>query len=107
MKRYGQVIRVKEDKIEEYKRLHKAVWPEIQKLIHECNMRNYTIYIKDNYLFAYFEYVGSDYEKDMRKMSEDAMNQKWWSYCNPCQEPLETREEGEWWANMEEVFHLD
>ena len=107
MKRYGQVIRIKEEKIEEYKQLHRAVWPEIQQLIHDCNMRNYSIYWKDNYLFAYFEYVGCDFEKDMRKMAQDAVNKKWWSYCNPCQEPLETRSEGEWWTTMEEVFHLD
>ncbi len=44
MKRYGQVIRIKEEKIEEYKQLHRAVWPEIQQLIHDCNMRNYSIY---------------------------------------------------------------
>lgn len=107
MKRYGQVIRVKEDKIEEYKRLHAAVWPEIQDLIRECNMRNYSIYLKDTYLFAYFEYVGEDFEKDMKKMADNPLNQKWWDCCNPCQQPLETRAAGEWWANMEEVFHLD
>jgi L-rhamnose mutarotase len=25
----------------------------------------------------------------------------------PMQEPLSTRKQGEWWAEMEEVFHLD
>jgi L-rhamnose mutarotase len=25
----------------------------------------------------------------------------------PMQKPLETRAQGEWWANMEEVFHCD
>ncbi|MCK5527758.1 MAG: L-rhamnose mutarotase, partial [Candidatus Latescibacteria bacterium] len=33
--------------------------------------------------------------------------QKWWDVCKPCMEPLETRAEGEWWAEMEEVFHTD
>lgn len=107
MKRYGQVIRVKPDKLEEYKRYHANVWPEVLSMIHECNMRNYSIYHKDGYLFAYFEYIGDDFDADMAKMAADAKIQKWWDICKPMHEPLETRAEGEWWANMEEVFHTD
>ena len=107
MKRYGQVIRVKPDKLEEYKRYHANVWPEVLSMIHECNMRNYSIYHKDGYLFAYFEYIGDDFDADMTKMAADPVTQKWWDICKPMQEPLETRVEGEWWANMEEVFHTD
>ncbi|MBA7473946.1 L-rhamnose mutarotase [subsurface metagenome] len=105
MKRYGQVIRVKPDKLEEYKRYHANVWPEVLSMIHECNMRNYSIYHKDGYLFAYFEYIGDDFDADMTKMAADPVIQKWWDICKPMQGPLETRADGEWWANMEEVFH--
>ncbi|HHW47803.1 MAG TPA: L-rhamnose mutarotase [Clostridiaceae bacterium] len=107
MKRYGQVIKVKPEKLEEYKKLHANPWPGVLKMIKECNIKNYSIYHKDGYLFAYFEYVGDDFEADMAKMAADPETQRWWDVCKPCQEPLETREEGEWWANMEEVFHLD
>ena len=107
MKRYGQVIKVRSEKLEEYKELHAAVWPGVLDMIRECNMRNYSIYYKDGYLFAYFEYVGDDYEADMAKMAADPLTQEWWELCEPCQEPLETRAEGEWWAEMEEVFHTD
>lgn len=107
MKRYGMVIRVRPEKFEEYKRLHKAVWPEVLAMIRECNIRNYTIFHKDGYLFSYFEYHGDDFAADMAKMAADPITQKWWSYCKPCQDPLPTRAEGEWWAAMEEVFHCD
>ena len=107
MKRFGQVIKIEKDRIEEYKRLHAQVWPEIKALISACNLRNYSIYLKDNYLFAYFEYIGTDFDADMKKMSDDPTNQKWWDVCKPCQEPLDTRKKDEWWADMEEVFHLD
>jgi len=107
MQRYGMVIEVKPDKIKEYKKLHAAVWPDVLKKITECNIRNYSIYLKDNTLFSYFEYIGNDFNADMEKMAADPTTQKWWDVCKPCQQPLETREEGEWWANMEEVFHLD
>ncbi|MDB4582024.1 L-rhamnose mutarotase [Draconibacterium sp.] len=107
MKRYGMVIGVNPEKIKEYKKLHAAVWPDVLKKITECNIRNYSIYLKYNTLFSYFEYVGSDFDADMAKMAADPTTQKWWDVCKPCQSPLETREEGEWWANMEEVFHCD
>lgn len=107
MRRYGMAIKVKSGKIEEYKRLHATVWPDVLKMINDCNIRNYSIYLKDDYLFSYFEYVGNDFDADMAKMAADPVTQKWWDVCKPCQSPLESRDEGEWWANMEEVFHVD
>ncbi|GKX29308.1 hypothetical protein SH1V18_17880 [Vallitalea longa] len=107
MKRYGSVIKVKPEKLDEYKKLHGNVWPDVLKMIKKCNIENYSIYYKDGYLFSYYEYVGSDYEKDMAKMSADPVTIKWWDCCKPCQQPLESRKDGEWWADMEEVFHQD
>jgi L-rhamnose mutarotase len=107
MKRYGMVIRVRPEKFEEYKRLHAAAWSGVLKMISECNIRNYSIFHKDGYLFSYFEYHGPDFEADMARMAADPITQEWWKHCIPCQEPLATRGAGEWWANMEEVFHHD
>jgi L-rhamnose mutarotase len=107
MKRYGSVIKLKPEAIDEYKRYHAAVWPEILDMIRKCNIRNYSIYLKDNLLFGYFEYRGSDFGADMAKMAADPKTQEWWSIMKPMQQPLQTRSEGEWWANMEEVFHTD
>jgi L-rhamnose mutarotase len=42
----------------------------------------------------------------MARMAASPKNQEWWSVCIPCQKPFETRRKGEWWAMMEEVFHL-
>ncbi len=60
-----------------------------------------------HYLFSYFEYTGGDFAGDMAKMAAAPTTRRWWSFCEPCLQPLETRMAGEWWANMEEVFHLD
>jgi len=43
----------------------------------------------------------------MAKMAAHPKTQEWWAIMKPMQEPLETRKDGEWWAEMEEVFHLD
>ena len=67
MKRYGSVIRVKPEAIAEYKRYHAAVWPDILNMIGKCNIRNYSIYLKDDFLFGYFEYHGTDYKRTWPK----------------------------------------
>jgi L-rhamnose mutarotase len=109
-RRYGKVIGVKAEKIAEYKRLHAKVWPDVLAMIHQCNIRNFTIFLRNlpdgkDYLFMYFEYVGDDYDGDMKKMADDPTTQKWWQLTDPCQEPLANRKPGEWWAEMEEVCH--
>ena len=106
-RRYGSVIALRPEKMEEYKRLHAAVWPGVLKMIYDCNIRNYSIYYKDGLLFSYYEYIGTDYEADMAKMAADPETQRWWDVCMPCQKPLDTRAEGEWWADMPEYFHVD
>lgn len=107
MKRFGMIIGVKPEKLEEYKKLHADVWPEVLAMIQACNIRNYSIFYKDNMLYSYYEYIGNDYEKDMQQMAADPVTQEWWKLCDPCQQPVENRQEGEWWAAMEEVFHVD
>jgi L-rhamnose mutarotase len=107
VERHGAVIRVRPEKLEEYKRYHANVWPEVLKTIRKCNIRNYSIFHKDGYLFAYFEYHGRDFKADMDKMAADPKTQEWWAIMKPMQIPLETRARDEWWAEMEEVFHTD
>ena len=107
MQRYGSVIKLRSEKEAEYKELHANAWPAVLEMIRACNIRNYSIYLKDGYLFSYFEYHGDDFAVDMQRMAEDPTTQAWWKLTNPCQEPLETRKPGEWWASMEEVFHTD
>jgi L-rhamnose mutarotase len=107
MKRFGWVIKVRSEKLDEYTRLHAAVWPEILKMIKECNIKNYSIFHRDGFLFSYLEYAGKDFAADMAKMATDPMTQKWWAVCKPCQQPMDSIQPGEWWANMQEVFHLD
>ncbi len=107
MRRFGQVIRLIPGKASEYIKYHASVWPGVLKMIKQCNISNYSIFIKDNMLFAYFEYSGNDFTADMNKMSQDEETLKWWDVVKPLMNPLETRQDGEFWADMKEIFHLD
>lgn len=108
MTRTAWMIKLKPEKLEEYKTLHANAWPSILRQISASNIRNYSIFLREpeNILVGVYEYVGSDFEADMQRMAEDAETRKWWALTDPCQVPLDSAEPGEWWAPMEEVFYL-
>jgi L-rhamnose mutarotase len=107
MKRYGMVVGLKPEAEEEYRRYHAAVWPGVLNTIAACNIHNYSIFLHNHMLFAYFEYHGSDFAADMAKMAADKATQEWWAIMNPMQSPLPGRKPGAWWTEIEEVFHVD
>lgn len=109
MQRMGQVIRLKDGIIDEYKRIHAAVWPAVLAAISQANIRNYSIFLKEpeNLLFAYWEYHGQDFAADVAGMTAVPEMLDWWKITDPMQIPFDTRKPGEWWAVMEEVFHTE
>ena len=109
MQRMGMLIGIRADRIAEYKRLHADVWPTVLDRIAKSNIRNYTIFLREpeNLLFATWEYHGSDFKADMAAIAGDPETQRWWTFTDPCQQPLASCAAGEHWAPMEEVFHVD
>lgn len=107
MRRFGQVIGIRPEHVDAYVAAHAAVWPGVLDRIRRSNIRNYSIFLHGDRLFATFEYVGDDFEADMARMAADPETQRWWAEMKPLQEPLPDRAEGEWWTTMKEVFHLD
>ena len=71
MKRFGFVIRVEPGEIERYKEYHRSVWPEVLHAIRHSNIRNYSIFLKDDLLFGYYEYHGLDHAADMARIADD------------------------------------
>lgn len=109
MVRMGMMIGIKPDMIDEYKRLHADAWPAVLRQIRKSNIRNYTIFLREpeNLLFGTWEYHGTDFKADMAAMAAEPQTQEWWKCTDPCQTPLATRDLGDQWAMMEEVFHTD
>ena len=92
MKRIARVIGLNAADIPEYKRLHAALWPEIKVLLYQARMRIDSTFLKEPEILLI---AASD---DMKR---------WWALTDPRQRPLNTRKAGEWWVDMEEVFHAD
>ena len=88
--RYGSIVGVREESLLAYTQMHAAVWPGVLAALGEVNIRNYSIYLGqvrpgEYVLFSYFEYVGDDFEGDMKRMAADQVTQLWWSYTDPLQ----------------------
>jgi L-rhamnose mutarotase len=107
VQRFASVIQLRPEKEEEYRSLHAAAWPEVLHAIAAAGIRNYSIFLLDGLLFSYLEYVGHDYEADMAKLARDEATQRWWKLTDPCQTPVRSAGEGEWWTPATEVFHTD
>jgi L-rhamnose mutarotase len=103
VKRVGMVIEIKQEHIEEYKRLHAG--PGVRLLLNQANIHNFSIYLQQLegrfYEFAYYEYIGMDYESDMTWLNAQPAYKKWLALCDPMQIPL-PGEIG--WTIMESVY---
>lgn len=110
--RFGMVTGLKPEKVSYYKDLHANTWEGVLKAIKEYNIENYSIYLQKIdeifFLFSYFQYVGNNYEEDMKKIAADTTAQRWWQETDPCQIPLpEAASQNQIWTTMEEVFHTN
>jgi L-rhamnose mutarotase len=112
VQRHAWVTGLKPEKADYYRELHAEPWPAVNKMIKECNIRNFSIYEREiagkTYLFAYLEYTGKDFDADMKKMAADPETQRWWKQTDPCQSPLpDALKAGKIWADTKEIYHLD
>ena len=107
-RRFGQVIGLDPARLDEYRKYHDEIWPEITAALTAAGIRRYSIFYRDGQLFGTFEYVGPDEEFDARMaaLARAPRMREWWDIMEPMQRPVEGRAAGEWWAALEEVFHF-
>jgi L-rhamnose mutarotase len=105
----GMVIGLKPERVAEYKALHAAPWPEMDAALKAAHIHDYSIFLKEpeNLLFGVWDYRGSDYEGDMKRLGEKSVTRRWLALTDPCQSPLASARAGEWWSVMDCVYHLD
>jgi L-rhamnose mutarotase len=107
MKRVAQTIRLRPERREEYLALHREVWPGVEAALRTANIRNYSIFLRGDTLFSYFEYHGVDFAADIASIEGDAETQRWWELTDPCQEPSPDTGTGGHWSDLEEIWHLN
>ena len=107
MKRVGFVLKVREDRLAEYKKHHQAVWPEMLEALRRTGWHNYSLFMrKDGLLFGYFE-TPQDFKAALAGMAQEGVNSRWQEFMAPYFESLEGGRPDEMMLELEEVFHLD
>ena len=107
MERHGLVVDIAPGRREEYLRLHAAVWPQVEQTLRDHHVTNYTIFVLDDTLFAYYEYRGEDHAADMAGIAEDPVTREWWTHTDPCQTPFGDDPAATGWREATEVWHLE
>ena len=107
MQRYASVIKIPRSNWGIFETHHANVWPEVLEILHECNIRNFSMYRYGELIFEYLEYVGTDFENDMKKASQNPKNIEWRQLIAPLLERVEEATPSEHWHIIPEVFHTD
>jgi L-rhamnose mutarotase len=98
MERVCWTMRVRPEKLEEYKARHRAVWPEMLAALRATGWRNYSLFLSgDGLLIAYLE--TDDFEAALAGMAATDVNARWQAEMSEFLVPPMLR--------IEEVFHLD
>ncbi|WVQ79158.1 hypothetical protein IAT38_001254 [Cryptococcus sp. DSM 104549] len=113
-KRICQVVKVRPEHLEAYKKCHAAVWPEVLGALRKAHVVDYSIHFfeQQNLLIAHMRYIGNDFEKDMEGIKESEATRKWWAMTDGMQESFVEGATGSesgpgWWVNAEEVFRME
>ncbi|MCC6857857.1 MAG: L-rhamnose mutarotase [Bryobacterales bacterium] len=105
MKRICFLLRVKPDRLAEYKERHKAVWPEMQEALRETGWHNYSLFLRDDGLLV--GYVETpDFQAALDGMARKEVNERWQKQMAEFFD-LGGEHADRAMSPLEEVFHLD
>ena len=107
IKRYAMAVRLKDEKRDFYIENHKNVWAEVISELKKNKVSNYSIFLKENFLFGYLEYKGKNFEKDMENMGKIPIINKWEKSMINCFEPFPNNNYNESWVLMDEIFYME
>ncbi len=107
MKRVGFLLKVRQEKLQEYKEHHKTVWPAMLDALSRNGWHNYSLFSReDGLLFGYFETPVS-FQLAISGMSKEEINTRWQEFMSPYFDNLGDQHPDESMLELEEVFHLD
>jgi L-rhamnose mutarotase len=106
MQRVCFLLKVRPEKLEEYKKRHRSVWPEMLAALREAGWRNYSLFLReDGLLVGYLE--TDDFVSARQAMTACDINARWQRDMAPFFEAQDGRGPDECMSPLEEVFHLE
>jgi L-rhamnose mutarotase len=106
MKRVCFLLKVRPERLEEYRRRHQAVWPEMLDALRAAGWHNYSLFLREDGLLAgYLE--TPDFDAALAAMARTDVNARWQAELAPFFEELDGSRPDEGMSTLDEVFHLD
>jgi L-rhamnose mutarotase len=107
MKRVGFLLKVRPERIEEYKQHHVNVWPEMQAALRRNGWHNYSLFMRpDGALFGYVE-VPDTFQAALDGMAQEEINAKWQDFMAPFFESVDGTHADKMMEELEQVFYLE
>ena len=107
VKRYAMAVRLKNAKRDFYLKNHKNVWPEVLTELKKIKVKNYSIFLKEDFMFGYLEYEGDNFDQDMADMQKIPIVEKWTNLMISCFNSFPGNEDNNSWVMMDEIFYLE
>ena len=107
IQRYGMAVRLKDEKRQYYIDNHANVWPEVLEELKKINVQNYSIFLKDDFMFGYLEYTGNDFDGVMGMMHQIPIVDKWTKLMIDCFNPFPNNDDNESWVMMDQIFFME
>jgi L-rhamnose mutarotase len=105
-RRYCFLLRVRPERMDEYKRRHEVVWPGMLRALAETGWRNYSLFLHDDgLLVGYVE--TDDLAAAQAAMADTEVNARWQAEMAPFFAGLDGRGPDEGFVLLEEVFNLE
>jgi L-rhamnose mutarotase len=101
MERVCFLLRVKPDRLDEYRERHRTVWPEMLDALRDAGWRNYSLFLRDDGLLVGYVEV-DDFEAAQSAMAQAEVNDRWQRDMAPFFDARADRA----LERLEEVFHL-
>jgi L-rhamnose mutarotase len=105
--RYAMAVRLKNEKKDFYLKNHQNVWPEVLEELKKIKIKNYSIFLKEDFMFGYLEYEGDNFNKDMSQMRKIDIVDKWTKLMVDCFNPFPNNEDNDSWVMMDKIFYME
>jgi L-rhamnose mutarotase len=100
------LLKIRSEKIEEYKKRHATVWPEMLNALRRTGWKNYSIFLRpDGLLVGYLE--ADDFAACCARMKDEPINEVWQKGMTPFFESLSQGGADDNMTPLQEIFHLD
>ncbi len=106
MERVCFVLRVRANRLAEYKEQHTRVWPEMLSALSAAGWHNYSLFLRsDGLLVGYLE--TPDFNAALQGMKATDVNARWQQSMAPFFESASGAHADDQMKPLEEIFHLD